>query len=152
MFVSGQNVDNLDYWERSGKFDIFVMMQKLTFIFALVLPLLSFGQKEVNLKRKYMKSYSGIIPSYSMDVGDNIVEVTAVPISIQIEKDSVFFKIGQNKFQGTYTVMFEANKYYLINAVNDSQLANERIMVHKRGKSISRDGLYPQPMADLKRD
>jgi hypothetical protein len=152
MFVSGQNVDNLEHWEHSGKFDIFVMMQKLIFIFALLLPLMSFGQKEVNLKRKYMKSYSGIIPSYSMDVGDNIVEVTTTPISIQIDKDSVFFNIGQNKFQGTYTVMFEANKYYLLNAVIDGQLANERIMVHKRGKTISRDGLYPQPIAELKRD
>ncbi|MFZ9027729.1 MAG: hypothetical protein ACO2Z9_01875 [Crocinitomicaceae bacterium] len=152
MFVSGQNVDNLEHWEHSGKFDIFVMMQKLIFIFALALPLMSYGQKEVPLKRKYMKSYSGIVPSYNMDVGDNIVEVTATPISIQIEKDSVFFKIGQNKFQGTYTVMFEANKYYLLNAVIDGQLANERIMVHKRGRTISRDGLYPQPMAELKRD
>lgn len=152
MFVSAQNVDNLERWEHSGKFDIFVMMQKLIFIFALALPLMSFGQKEVDLKRKYMKSYSGIIPSYSMDVGDNIVEVTATPISIQIDKDSVFFEIGQNKFQGTYTVMFEANKYYLLNAIIDGQLANERIMVHKRGKTISRDGLYPQPMAELKRD
>lgn len=152
MFVSGQNVDNLEHWQHSGKFNIFVMMQKLIFIFAFVLPVLSFGQKEINLKRKYMKSYSGIVPSYSMDVGDNIVEVTATPISIEIEKDSVFFKIGQNKFQGTYTVMFEANKYYLLNAVIDGQLANERIMVHKRGRTISRDGLYPQPMAELKRD
>ena len=152
MFVSGQNVDNLEHWEHSGKFDIFVMMQKLIFIFAFALPLLSFGQKEVNLKRKYMKSYSGIIPSYSMDVGDNIVEVTATPISIQIDKDSVYFKIGQNKFQGVYMVKFEANKYYLLNAVIDGQLANERVMVHKRGKIISRDGLYPQPMTELKRD
>ncbi len=87
-----------------------------------------------------------------MDVGDNIVEVTATPISIEIDKDSIFFKIGQNNFQGTYTVMFEANKYYLLNAVIDGQLANERIMIHKRGKTISRDGLYPQPMAELKRN
>jgi hypothetical protein len=128
------------------------MMQKLIFIFVLALPLISLGQKEVNLKRKFMKSYSGIIPSYSMDVGDNIVEVTATPISIQIDKDSVFFVIGQNRFQGTYTIMFEANKYYLLNAIIDGQLANERIMIHKRGRTISRDGLYPQPMSELKRD
>ncbi len=127
-------------------------MHKLIFIFAFLLPLSSIGQKEVNLKRKYMKSYSGIIPGYNMDVGDNIVEVTATPISIEIDKDSIFFKIGQNNFQGTYTVMFEANKYYLLNAVIDGQLANERIMIHKRGKTISRDGLYPQPMAELKRN
>ena len=142
----------MNHSERVGKFDIFVVMHRLLLILVLALPLASSAQKEVTLKRKYMKSYSGIIPSYSMDVGDNIAEVTATPIHISIEKDSIFFEIGQNKFQGVYTVMFEANKYYLLNAVIDGQLANERIMVHKRGKTISRDGLYPQPMAELDRD
>lgn len=127
-------------------------MRYLLFIFILSLPIVSEAQKEVTLKKKFLKSYSGIIPSYSMDVGDNVVEVTATPISIRIEKDSIFFEIGQNQFQGVYTVMFEAKKYYLLNAEIDGQFANERIMIHKQGRTISRDGLYPQPMAELRRD
>jgi len=31
----------------------------------------------------------------------------------------------------------------------DGQLAGERIVVYKKGKKISRDGLYPQPNAFL---
>lgn len=117
--------------------------------------LLSFSgtsQKEIKLKRKYFGEYTGLIPAYRMDVGDEVIEVTSAPIYINIQKESITINIGQNSLHGTYTVMFKAQTYYLLDVKVDGQIANERILVYKRGKKISRDGLYPQPVTELDKD
>lgn len=145
-------------------------------IISLLLALISFGsfsQKEINLKRKYIGNYKGIIPSYSMDTGNEVVQVSSTNIFIEITKDSVFVKIGistgsmtsdsthfdklsgvssmTNSLKGDYYIMFEAKTYYLLEATIEGQLATERILVYKRKKHISRDGMYPQPVAELKK-
>jgi len=45
--------------------------------------------------------------------------------------------------------MFEGKKYFLLYVKIEEKLAGERIVVYKKGKKISRDGLYPQPSAFL---
>lgn len=109
------------------------------------------AQKEIKLKRKYLAIYEGVIPSYSMGSALEVVDVDETTITVTIGKEFIYTTIGDRKLQGTYVVMFEADTYYLIDATMDGQLANERILVYKRGKKISRDGMYPQPLADLKK-
>jgi hypothetical protein len=108
-----------------------------------------FSQSKLALKKKYFGSYYGEIPSYTFNTNDTILEVTAAKIKIKISSKEIEFEIGQNTFVGSYNVLFEANNYFLLDCKIPNQLANERIMVFKKGKKISRDGLYPQPMAFL---
>ncbi len=120
-------------------------------VLILVFPFVLSAQKEIKLKRKYIAKYEGIIPAYSMGSALEIVDVDETPITVTIGKEFIYTTIGDRKLQGTYTIMFEADTYYLLDATMTGQLANERILIYKRGKKISRDGMYPQPLADLKK-
>lgn len=109
------------------------------------LPLFTSAQKKIELKKRYLDTYEGFISSFKMDSGNDLVTVDSTSIQIEIKENEVNFTIGKNSFKGTYYVMFEAKKYYLLDCSIEGQLAGERIIVYKRGKKISRDGLYPQP-------
>ncbi len=126
-------------------------MRKLLIIALLMLPLLVSAQKKVNLKKKYFGTYKGTIPAYKMDTGEEVVNVSSSAIYIEIKKDDITLAIGNNTLHGTYKVLFMAKTYYLLDVNIDGQLASERILVYKRGKKLSRDGMYPQPVAELKK-
>lgn len=129
----------------------FGLMQKLALIFLLLIPLFSEGQKEITLKRKYLGNYKGTISDYKLDTGNEIIAVGDAPIYIELTKDDLTLTVGTRSTKGTYKVMFEAKTYYLVDAKMEGQLATERIMVYKRGRHIARDGMYPQPVTDLKK-
>lgn len=124
---------------------------KWIIVLILAFPFVLSAQKEIKLKRKYLAKYVGVVPAYSMGSALEVVDVDETPITVTIGKEVIYTTIGERKLQGTYTVMFEADTYYLLDATMTGQLANERILVYKRGKKISRDGMYPQPLADLKK-
>jgi hypothetical protein len=111
----------------------------------------SFAQKEIKLKRKYFGNYKGQISSYKLDTSNEILDVGSTPIYIQINSNDVILTVGTRELRGFYEVMFEAKKYYLLEAELRGQVAPERIMVYKRGKHIARDGMYPQPVTELKK-
>ncbi|MDX2362220.1 MAG: hypothetical protein QNK23_15545 [Crocinitomicaceae bacterium] len=103
------------------------------------------------MKKKYFGTYMGTIPAYKMDTGDEVVEISSSTIYVQINKEDIVINIGKNELHGTYMVMFAAKTYYLLDINIDDQLANERILVYKRGRRLSRDGMYPQPVTELKK-
>ncbi len=109
--------------------------------FLLIVPFGLTAQKEIKLKRKYLAKYEGVIPAYSMGSALEVVDVDETTITITIGKEFIYTTIGDRKLQGTYVVMFEADTYYLLDATMSGQMANERILVYKRGKKIARDGM-----------
>jgi len=126
-------------------------MRAVLFLF-LMTSIFGFSQSNIALKKKYYGSYIGEIPYYSFDTEDGQIDVAATSIKINIKAQEINFEIGNNAFKGAYSVLFEANNYFLLDCTIPNQMATERIMVFKKGKKISRDGLYPQPMAFLKKE
>jgi hypothetical protein len=126
-------------------------MSRFLFLLLFILPVLLSAQQPIELKKKFQGTYEGAIPAYQLDSGKEIVDVDLTPIQIQITDKNVFLQIGKNKLSGTYTIMFEAKTYFLLDCRIENQLAGERIVVYKKGKKISRDGLFPQPSAQLER-
>lgn len=126
-------------------------MRKLFLLLILLIPVFAFSQKEITLKKKYLGKYKGTIPAYKMDIGDDVIDVSASAIYIDLSKESIKVTIGNNTLSGTYSVMFKAKSYYLVDAVIDGQLATERLIVYKTGRKLSRDGMYPQPVTALKK-
>jgi hypothetical protein len=120
------------------------MLRVLLVVFVLC-PIIGLSQKPIELKSKFFGIYEGKISSFLMDSGKDLLSVEESPITIEIKADAIFFAIGSNKKSGIYTVLFEADKYFLLDCKINGQLANERVVVFKKGKKISRDGLYPQP-------
>ncbi|MFN5032850.1 MAG: hypothetical protein ACK5FX_11585 [Flavobacteriia bacterium] len=126
-------------------------MSRFLFLLLFILPVLLSAQQPIELKKKFQGTYEGAIPAYQLDSGKEIVDVDLTPIQIQITDKNVFLQIGKNKLSGTYTIMFEAKTYFLLDCRIDNQLAGERIVVYKKGKKISRDGLFPQPSVQLEK-
>lgn len=102
-----------------------------------------------SIKRKYYGTYEGQINGYKFDAGDKLVEVNPIPIQIQINVGYLTIQIGKLTTRGDFEVLFEADDYYVLDATMENQSVGERIVVYKKGKKISRDGLYPQPSALL---
>ena len=125
-------------------------MRKILILLLLIMPTILTAQKEVSLKKKFFGRYAGTIPAYKLDSGFDIIEVSSSAIYIVLSDGAISVIIGNNKLNGSYEVMFEAKTYYLLDAKMDGQLATERILVYKRGKRLSRDGMYPQPVSELK--
>jgi hypothetical protein len=118
----------------------------------LLMTCFSFGvysQKDLKLKKKYLGNYKGTIPSYQLDASPSIIDVSESSIYITITADDIEITIGNRALKGVYEVLFEADSYYLLDATMENQLATERIMVYKRGKHLSRDGMFPQPVVEL---
>lgn len=126
-------------------------MRNLLLLILFLLPMMAFSQKKINLKRRFLGTYEGEIPAYVYESGSEMMNVAAETIVIEIGKNQVSIKIGDNVLYGTFTIMFEAKTYYLLDVRIEGQLANERIMVYKTGKRLSRDGMYPQPVTELKK-
>ncbi|MGY8927630.1 MAG: hypothetical protein ACKVJC_10100 [Flavobacteriales bacterium] len=124
-------------------------MVKLILTLLLILPISLSAQKEYTLKSRFLGQYKGEISSYNIDTGKKIMKVSSSAIYIELEKEKITITIGNNQLTGTYTVMFKAKKYFLIDARIEDQLATERIIVYKRGRKLSRDGMYPQPVTEL---
>ncbi len=128
------------------------MAQRLTFFILLVLPLFSNGQKLVDeVKKKYFGTYLGEIPTYSLDTGTDLVQVNATDLKIQLDADYVIVDLGKEHFTGTYSVLFQGVDYYVLTVQLEEQLSPERLVVHMKTKSMTREGIYPQPNAELKK-
>jgi hypothetical protein len=124
------------------------MIRVFVFTFFL-LPLIAVAQKQIDLKSKFFGTYTGLISSFQLDSGKDLVDVDSTMIAVTITETNVQITVGKNELKGSYYVMFEAKKYFLLDCRMENQLAGERIVVYKKGKKISRDGLYPQPNSFL---
>jgi len=126
-------------------------MKSWIFLMFFLVPITLVAQKDITLKRKYLGKYKGTIPAYQIQTDNEVMDVTACSIYMNIEADAIELTVGNNKFIGTYSVMFKTKTYYLLEARMDGQTYAERIMLYVRGKKASREGLYPQPMAALEK-
>lgn len=134
-----------------GKSCTFVTVKRVILILCIGFGSVAFSQKPIVLKSKFFGTYKGDIASFQLDSGKELVDVDSSMIQVTIADSTVDIQVGKNTLKGTYSVMFEAKTYYLLDCKIKDQLAGERIVVYKKGKKISRDGLYPQPSATLYR-
>jgi hypothetical protein len=84
-----------------------------------------------------------------LDGGKDLIPVDSISIRVEISLQNVLITVGKQMNTGTYSVLFEGDKYFVLDCRMEGQLATERIVVFKHGKKISRDGLYPQPNSFL---
>lgn len=102
------------------------------------------------LKKKYLKTYSGQIPAYSINTGNELLEVKAETIELALTKDSMYVTVGKIVYSGTYTATKEIkNEYELIGAMEQSGIKEVFQFSAKTGE-LTRKGIFPQPNAILK--
>ncbi len=101
------------------------------------------------LKKSYYGKYTGSIPAYEINTGMEKINVAATQIEIQLSAKEMVLKIGNQEMKGSWEILFEGNGYFVLNGKIENQAAPERIIVYKKGKKISREGIRPQPDAML---
>lgn len=121
--------------------------------FLLTFLMLIFGVLQLSaqdkLKRKYYGTYEGQINEYPMQIGKKLIQVNSVPIRIEINAGYLNIQVGKLVTRGEYKILFEADDYFVLDAIMQNQYVGERIVVFKKGDKISRDGMFPQPSARL---
>ncbi len=129
----------------------FINMKISFTAFLVFFSVFCFGQTKVDgLKNKYLKTYKGTIPSYSILSDTTIVRVDETPIEIQITKSEIKMAIGKLSKIGSYKVLFKGKSFYVLDAYFEGDITPERIIVNERNKTIIREGTYPQPKTTLK--
>lgn len=101
------------------------------------------------LKKNTLGTYTGTISGYEINTGQQFLQVSSTPIEVQVSKDSLIVQIGTSTLRGTYEILLDKSDYYVLVGTMRDQLASERIVLYKKGKKLSREGIQPQPDAML---
>lgn len=124
---------------------------KVVVLLLLFFPLIAFSQQK--LKKKYCGHFSGYIPSYKMDSGNDLITVDSVHIKIELLRDGkVNYTIGTTNYSGYYQVSFVSSAYIFITANITGLKAEERLKIYPKDKHMDREGIFPQPLTVLKKD
>jgi hypothetical protein len=112
---------------------------------------LSFGNvsAQEGLKAKYFGLYKGKINSFKMETAGYLMDVAETAISVRLNPVQITLTIGKYTYKGGYEIILETKDYFILEAKLESQTVPERILLYKKEKKLSRDGLYPQPNAIL---
>ncbi|MBM3186351.1 MAG: hypothetical protein FJZ67_08615 [Bacteroidetes bacterium] len=98
-----------------------------------------------------MKTYVGKIPSYEMNLNNQLILVNPSTIEVILTKDSIYVNVGESKWNGTYVVSkIEKQKYELTGKMLDTGIP-ERLIIDTKLKKLTRKGLFPQPDAILEK-
>lgn len=128
--------------------DINFSMKALLLILLVFTAASSYGQ---NLKKKYLGTYSGTIPPYTMDAGGEVVEVKSAAVMFVIEEDKAVQTIDGISQTGRWQLMASKDDYYEIGFLPQNSSVIQKYYLFRKGKKMQRNGLYPQPDCELKK-
>jgi hypothetical protein len=123
------------------------MKKLLAFVFILFIFSVSAQSK---LKKKYFGKYEGEIGSYTIDSGTDLLQIQKSSIEIEFKANGTLTqKIGKLTKEGSWKLFFEADDYFVFDVTFSDQAMSDRILLYKKGKKISREGITPQPSSIL---
>ncbi len=122
-------------------------------ILTLFLSIVSFfvSAQSVNLKKKFLKTYSGKIPAYEMNLNNQLVPVNSTNIEVRLTKDSIYVNVADSKWNGTYNVSKIEKKRYELTGNMVGTGIPERLVLDTKLKKLTRKGLFPQPDSILEK-
>ncbi|MDA9161471.1 hypothetical protein N9O13_03670 [Crocinitomicaceae bacterium] len=103
------------------------------------------------IKKRDQGVYKGLISSYEINTGQNLIEVDSSEIFIKIENSSFTIKIDNVQYEGTYEVEKREKRNYVLKAKTDYSDIKEEIILFGRDKIMKRKGIFPQPDSILKK-
>ena len=103
------------------------------------------------VKKRELGYYQGIISSYTINSGQELLTVDSSLIFVWMEKDSVSFKIDGKEYVGTYSVKQRIKRNYVIKAKLGFSDIEEELRIDGKNKSMWRKGLFPQPNSYLRK-
>lgn len=124
----------------------------MRFCLSLLILICSFSASSQEVKKKYLGVYSGEIPSYALELGEEVFQVQSSVIEIQLQAAGVFVeKIASTQKRGTYQLIKEDKEGMYFEIRLEGQFIPESYVLYKKDKRLERKGIYPQPDVFLKK-
>lgn len=92
-----------------------------------------------------MKVYEGTIPSYSINLGEELVKVNSEYVKVTIKKDSLQVLVWKINYSGTYQVDKISKKEYKITGNMEQTGIPALFFLNLKDKTLVRKGVFPQP-------
>lgn len=112
----------------------------------------SFSAISQEIKKKYLGVYTGEIPSYALELGEEVFQVQSTSIEVQLKAEGILVeKLAAKEIKGTYQFIKEDKSGIYFEAKLDGQFIPESYILYKKDKRLERKGIYPQPDVFLKK-
>lgn len=103
------------------------------------------AQKSISIKRKWQGQYLAITPPYSLNTGNELVDVSGDSICIQISKTNFSMRFGPFSYLGQYVLIEKTKSLMKISGLVEGRILNEFFIIDRKNKTIIRKGISPQP-------
>lgn len=124
----------------------------MRFLLSVLVLLISLSVNSQVLKKKNLGAYQGEIPSFALELGEEVLQVRQTLVSIEFKADgTVIEKIDSKETKGTYRILNEDKYAIYLEAKLDGQYIPENYVLYKKDKRLERKGIYPQPDVFLKK-
>ncbi len=108
-----------------------------------------FGQ---HLKKKFYGTYKGVVPTYKMDIGSDVIDVASASITIVLSEDRVVQQLGNETKSGTWKIVSTEKAYFVLSMRLDGSIVEEQVLLDKKTKAMTRLGIFPQPDTPLAKE
>ncbi len=107
--------------------------------------------QDIKVKRKFRGIYTGIIPPYEFNSGEELFRVSSAPISITISKTGYLLTIGDLNYEGEIIALSVKKKQAYFTIKIPEYSLEEKVQVDAKKKILLRDGIRPQPILQLRK-
>jgi len=107
--------------------------------------------QDIKVKRKFRGIYTGIIPPYEFNSGEELFRVSSAPISITISKTEYLLTIGDLNYEGEIIALSVKKKQAYFTIKIPEYSLEEKVQVDAKKKILLRDGIRPQPILQLRK-
>ncbi|MNU77613.1 hypothetical protein D3C71_671920 [compost metagenome] len=124
----------------------------MRFLFSVWVLLISLSVHSQVLKKKNLGIYKGEIPSYALELGEEILQVRQTLVVVEFKADGILIeKIDSKETKGSYLILNEDKYAVYLEVKLDGQYIPESYVLYKKDRRLERKGIYPQPDAFLKK-
>lgn len=124
----------------------------MRFLLPVWLLLVSLSAHSQVLKKKTLGIYQGEIPSYALELGEEVFQVDKATIQVELRADGTLLEtIDSKAVKGTYLILKEDKNTVYLEVKLDGQYIPESYVLYKKDKRLERKGIYPQPDVFLKK-
>ena len=103
------------------------------------------------VKKRDQGVYRGLIPGYKINTSQELIAVESCTIQIKIEKNTCHIKLDDLEYEGTYKLIKNDKRTYVLKAKTDYSDVDEQFILFGKDKKLKRKGIFPQPNSELKK-
>ncbi|WP_341908276.1 hypothetical protein [Fluviicola taffensis] len=125
----------------------------MRFCLLLLVLTCSISGNSQEIKKKYLGVFTGEIPSYALELGEEVFQVQSAQMEVELKPEGILIeKIASKEIKGTYQFIKEDKSGIYFEAKLDGQFIPESYILYKKEKRLERKGIYPQPDVFLKKN